>query len=348
MNGFARIQIDATQDRHNVWWAVIKRNVSSFLDLEKLKDPAYELRVEARVRLSMAPRRLNFMVNTQRTTDFHEQLREFDLPDAEGWHTISMTTRNLDAITGDSLFVQLAATDWGLGKYHVDLDYYRADIVNTSTAGPDKGEPLAYHPPVPEIKTFSHHLEVTHDALINTDYPEVSFRDWSISTEQSKARVLTVSANQWAILRWDLDGFKGAKADGAGLLELTTHSVSQGGNYIAAYGNDLGIEFGKIRVFEILGGDPAWDQRTVTLQSLTQGRDGIEVINSQTTFDTELQGTAGGKTFITLSRPVLQRLLDGKTRGLVIRPLGAIGASLYDSEDASEGTAPKLHFNLKQ
>ena len=36
---YVRILVDATQDKHNVWWAIIKRDVSPFLDLEKLKDP---------------------------------------------------------------------------------------------------------------------------------------------------------------------------------------------------------------------------------------------------------------------------------------------------------------------
>lgn len=346
-DGVARMRVDATQDKQNVWWAIIKRDVSDSLDLDKLKDPSHELRVEARIRLSVAPRRVNFMINTQRTTDFHEQLREFDIPDTD-WHTISMTTTDLDAVSGDSLFVQLGATDWGHDSYHVDLDYYRADIVDVSTAGPDKGEPLVYHPPLPELGAFSHHLEVAHDAVIHADFPDVNFHDWRIGAQPAEARVLTVNANQSAVLRWDFEGYKNAKADGAGLLELTTHSVAKGGNYIGAYGEDLGIEFGKVRIFEIMGGDPDWDQRTVTYQTFAQGSGRTETINGQTTFDTELTVTAGGKTFITLSRPVMQRLLDGQTRGLIIRPLGAIAASIYDSDDASEGNAPTLHFNTKR
>src|SRR5690606_30249359 len=144
MDGVARISVDATNDQHNVWWAIIKRDVAPFLDLEQLKDPRYELRVEAKVRVSDAPRRINFMINTQRTTDFHEHLREYDIANTTSWHTISMTTKALDAVPGDSLFVQLGVTDWGLDKYHVDLEYYRADIVDTTVADPDVGEPLVY------------------------------------------------------------------------------------------------------------------------------------------------------------------------------------------------------------
>ena len=53
-DGFARLSVDGTKDRYNVWWAIIKRDVSSFLDVKKLQDPAYALRVEAKVRVSHA------------------------------------------------------------------------------------------------------------------------------------------------------------------------------------------------------------------------------------------------------------------------------------------------------
>ena len=105
--------------------------------MEKLKRPDYELRVEARVRPSHSPRRVNFMINTQRTTDFHEHLREYDLAQKSDWQVISMTTRNFDAGPGDEINVQLGVTDWGPGKYYVDLDYYRAEVVKVADAKPD-------------------------------------------------------------------------------------------------------------------------------------------------------------------------------------------------------------------
>lgn len=344
MDGVARISVDATNDQHNVWWAIIKRDVAPFLDLDKLKDPRYELRVEAKVRVSDAPRRINFMINTQRTTDFHEHLREYDIANTTSWHTISMTTKALDAVPGDSLFVQLGVTDWGLDKYHVDLEYYRADIVDTTVADPDVGEPLVYHPPVPSLDTFSQHVDVAHDSMINNDFPDVNFNDWSAASHGSDARLLSVGASQFPILRWDFAPYEGQAADGPGILELTTFSVSKGGNYVDVFGEDLGIEFGKARVIEILAGDPRWNQESVTYTSLTEGRDLSDVINGQMIFDTELSSDRGGKTFVTLSRPVMQRLLDGTTKGLIFCPLGAIDASLYASE-TSEG--PVLHFNVK-
>lgn len=343
-DGFARMQIDGTKDQHNVWWTLIKRDVTSFLDLEKLKDPAYELRVEARVRASHAPRRVNFMINTQRTTDYHEHLREFDLPDTSGWHTISMTTKNLDVVPGDSVFVQLCVTDWGLGQYHLDIDSYRADVVRRDAAAPDLGEPLVYHPPVRDPATFAHHLAVAHDSLIHSDFPDVNFNNWHVEESGGTARILSVAANQSAILRWDLSALPERKADGAGVLELTTCSVPQGGDYIKAFGEELGMEFGKIRVIEILGGDPAWDQQAVTYHNLLRGENPAEVFNSQMISDIEVSARPGSKSYVTLPRPVMQRLLDGRTKGLVLRPLGALTASIYASEDPS-GRGPKLHFS---
>lgn len=344
MNGFARILVDGTPDRHNVWWTFIKRDVASVLDLEKLKDPAYELRVEARVRASHAPRRVNFMINTQRTTDFHEHLREYDLPDTSNWHTISMTTTNFDAGPGDSVFVQLCVTDWGPDKYHLDVDYYRAEVVRRDTVGPDKGEPLVYHPPIKDPQSFLHHIGVAHDSVISAEFPDVNFNEWQVEEPNGSAQILTVAGDQSVILKWGFDNFRGANAEGAGVLELTTYSVSKGGNYVKTYGEDLGVEFGKIRVIEILDGNPDWDQQTVTYNSLLQGKSPTDSFNTQMISDIEVSPKPGSKSYVTISRPVMQRLLEGRTKGLIIRPLGAIAASIYASEYAGDH-GPKLHFS---
>ena len=267
MDGFLRMQIDATKDQHTIWWTVIKRDVAQSLDMEKLKSPDYELRVEARVRPSHSPRRVNFMINTQRTTDYHEHLREYDLGQNADWQVISMTTQNLDAVPGDQLNVQLGVTDWGPGEYYLDIDYYRAQIVKVKGAKPDMGEPLIYHPPVPPLDTFKQHISIEHDAVINAAFPAVNFNNW----QSDGARVLTVSAGQFPILRWDMKSFRGRKADGAGVLELTTQSVQKGGNYVDALGEDFGIEFDKVRIIEIFGGDADWQQASVTYAKFYAG-----------------------------------------------------------------------------
>lgn len=340
MDGFARMQVDATKDHHNIYWTIIKRDVAPSLDMEKLKSPDYELRVEARVRASHAPRRVNFMINTQRTTDYHEHLREYDLDQTTDWQVISMTTRNLDAVPGDQVNVQLGVTDWGPGQYHLDVDYYRAEVVPVKNAKADLGEPLVYHPPILALESFKQHLKVNQDASINSAFPLVNFNNWT----SDNARVFTVSAGQYPLLRWDLQSFRGQKAKGSGVLELTTQSLQKGGNYVAALGEDFGIEFDKVRVFEILGGETSWQQHNVTFQSFTQGKDLQVAINGQMIFDTEV-APAQGKTLVTIPRPVLQRLLDGTTRGLLLQPLGAIKVSFYDSEHGDGSQAPKLHFS---
>lgn len=342
MDGFARMQVDATKDQHNIYWTIIKRDIAQSLDMEKLKRPDYELRVEARVRPSHSPRRVNFMINTQRTTDFHEHLREYDLGQKSDWQVISMTTRNFDAVPGDQVNVQLSVTDWGPGEYYLDVDYYRAEVVKVKNAKPDVGEPLIYHPPIPSLDTFKQHAKVKHDAVINSAFPAVNFNNW----QSDGARTLTVSAGQYPLLRWDLQNYRGKKADGAGVLSLTTQSLQKGGNYVAALGEDFGIEFDKVRVFEILGGDADWQQNSVTFANFTQGKDLQTTINEQMIFDTDV-AQAGEKTLVTIPRPVLQRILDGTTRGLLLQPLGALEVSFYDSEHGDGTQAPTLHFNTR-
>ncbi len=343
-SGYASLKIDATRDPYGVWWALIKRDIAGSIDVAKLAAPATELRVEARVRSSHAPRRVNFMVNTQRTTDFHEHLREYDLPDTN-WHTISMTTHNFDARPGDNVYVQFCATDFGPERYEIEIDYYRADVVRPSEAGADLGEPLVYHPPVPALATLAQHLPVAHDSQIHSDFPDVNFNDWHAATAAGPARLLTIDPHQSPILRWDFSHLANRSAAGAGVLELTTFSVPQGGNYSANFGEDLGVEFGRLHVFEILGGDPAWQQETVTYNSLLRGGDPKQVFNTQMVQDVDIAPAPGGKTYVVLPRPVLQRLLDGTTKGLVLRPLGAINASFFASEDSTPGVAPALHFS---
>jgi len=346
MDGFARIIIDGTKDRDNVYWTLIKRDVTAFLDLNKLKDSSYQLRVEAKVRVHNAPRRVNFMVNTNRTTNFHIDLMEFDIPDTTDWHVISMTTKKFDACPGDTVYVQLCATDYGIGKYYVDLDYYKADIVNVNSVGPDKGVLVPYHPAIPAVNTFSNHINVTQDCLINSNFPDVNFNNWHVEEQNGDVHVLTINANQWAILRWDFTKYKNLEVDGAGLLELTTQSVPRGGDFIKAYGQDFGEEFNKLRVIEILGGDPDWDQNDVTYNNFMIGNNYSNVFNEQMIYDAKLNDKSGSKNFITISKPVLQRLIDGKTKGLLIRPLGALDASFYASENQF-GNGPKLHFNIE-
>ncbi len=163
--GLGRVRVDATRDTSNIWWALIKRNVAPYLDLSRL-GRGRELRATVRVRASAAPRRVNLHFNTQRTTDFHTHLMEFDLPDTL-WHTLSMTTHGFEAYPGDTVHAQLALMDWGIGRWGVDIDWYRVDVVDPDSVGPDLGEPIPYRPPVPDPASFAEHLAAAETATID-------------------------------------------------------------------------------------------------------------------------------------------------------------------------------------
>jgi hypothetical protein len=56
----------------------------------------------------------------------------------------------------------------------------------------------------------------------------------------------------------------------------------------------------------------------------------------------------GAKTYLTISKTVLQRIIDGKAHGIVIKALGAINASFYSMEDEAGKYSARLHFNLEK
>jgi hypothetical protein len=334
--GFASILVDATGDRRNVWWALIKRRVSDRIDLERLARPGWELRVEARIRTSCAPRRVNLHFNTQRTTDFHSHLMEFDIPVAGVWTTISMTTSGFPVASGDTVFAQLALMDWGRSSYRVDVDSFKVDVVEAARAGADRGASVPYHPPIPDPADFEFSLESSEAAVVDLANPSVNLGQWSALDAGARRRVLTVNGAMWVILRWDLGQFRGRMVSDHGLLELATHSVQRSADEM----KDMGL----VRVVEILGGDPAWRRDTVTLDGLLQGEPPDEVFNPQMIIDWPVDETAGGKTRLTISRPVLQRLVDGRTLGLAVTPLGPIDATFL----ADGRGAPRLLFNIEK
>jgi hypothetical protein len=338
--GYASIFVDGTTDRRGIWWALIERKVSDKVDLTLMQKPGHEFRIEARVRSSHAPRRINLQVLTQRTTDYESQLMEYDIPDTGNWHTFSMTTHEFDAKPGDTIFGHLALMDWGLEKYRLDIDYIKVDLVDAATAEPDKGEAVPYHPPVADPRSFSHKIQVEADSSIDIENTDVSANDWYVQDATGKkVNLLTVDGTHYVILRWDLHKFAGKKIAGHGLLELTAYSVQQKAERIK--------DFGLVRVVEILGGDPVWDQTTVTTDSFCHYQPLNRVLNTQMIIDWPVTGD-GKKTYLTIGHPVLQRLIDGKTLGIAIKPLGAINASFYSMEDENGKNSAQLYFNLEK
>ena len=336
-DGVGLFHVDATRDKLNIWWAIARHRVTG-LDMKKLAKPEYELRVEARIRVSHAPRRVNLHVNHQRTTDFHSHLMEFDIPDTTQWHTISMTTRDFDAQPGDSINAHLAMMDWGLHKYQVAFDYFRVAVVDRRTTPADLGNPLPYHPPVADPASFSQHFDAVHDATIDSEFTDRNFNSWeSKNASEDRLFTIAVSPTQLIIMRWDFRDLRGRKTKGSGLLELTPSVVQRAG----AFDKD----FGMVRLAEILSGDPAWDENSVTHDSFTEGRSLDKVINAQMIIDDSVTWNKDGKMLFTISQPVLQRLINGQTKGLAIKPLGAVSAAFLSKESLM---APRLYFEIEK
>jgi hypothetical protein len=337
-DGYASIIVDATNDTYNIWWAVIQRTVSQDLDLHRLQHPQYELRIEARIRVSHAPRRVNLHLHTQKTTDFHTHLMEFDIPDTVTWHEISMTTKDFETEPGDIVNGQLALMDWGTERYTVDVDYFKVDVVDITHREPDKGEQVSYPPPALTTDMFVYEMSATQVGMIDVQYPDVILKDWYAIDTSEKIPVVTVGGTQWIILRWNLTEFAGMNVDGPALMEMTLYSLQRA---------DTGIrEFGRLRVVEILVGNPEWDGKTVTLTSLRMGEPLERIFNTQMVVDVDVSAVRGSSTRIVIPRPVMQRIVDGKILGLALRPLGPINAAFYSGECAETKSVGILYFNL--
>ena len=137
---------------------------------------------------------------------------EYDIADTTNWHVISMTTHGFDARPGDTVLGHMALMDWGLEKYCVDVDYIKVDIMDAAIAGPDKGDPIPYDPPIADPTSFTQDVKVAQDSMIDLVDTDVNENDWSV---QDKAKgtinVLTVDETHDVVLRWDLSAFAGKK-----------------------------------------------------------------------------------------------------------------------------------------
>jgi len=337
MDGFMRFTVDATNDRQNVWWAIMQTSSTGVLDLVKASDPEYELRMEARVRSSHAPRRHNMQIRTQRTTNNYAQLMEFDISEAGRWHTVSLTTDELDVRPGDTITAHIALMDWGPFVYELDVDYVKVDVVRTSEAEPDLGEQVVYPPPVPMPDEFEHSVPAAETGMADKTWPDVNFSGWVAGDEL----VLTTDNTKIILLRWDLSRFSGLNADGYGMLELTPFS------FYKTTGTDE-IEFDQIRLVEILEGNEEWTRDEVTLDNFLAGEEIETVLNTQMIIDIDIPDVKDEPRRIHIPRPVIQRLLDGRTKGIALYPLGALHASFYPGDSPADPRWPALYFNVAE
>jgi len=340
-DGHGVMDIDATHDRRNIWWATIKHAVSPYIDKNALGDPAKALRVEAKIRLSDAPRRVNLSLNHTHTTNYDTNLAEFDIPDTD-WHVISYTDKTFDARPQDEVFAQLAIMDAGRQRLRIEIAYFKVSVVDAATAPPDLGRPLTYRPALPPLARYRNAVPAAQDAMVDAAYPWVNYRNWSNRTDCKRdtgCEVLSVSGSQIILLRFDLSHFKTKMPKGWGALELTTDHVD--------WAPTDQEEFGYLRMVEIKGGDPDWNRDTVTRDSFFAGRPAREVLNPQLIVDVPPAFARGGRTVLAVSPPVLQRLFSGKTKGLAILAQGAVNASFASSRSPDPKAQPTLYFDVQ-
>lgn len=336
-DGVATLRLNARPDKRNIWYAFIHRDASGPLALEDLNAPGYGVRITARVKPSHGPRRVNLYLKSQSSGD--DFLREFDLPTANQWHEISMTAPGFRHQAGRPLLGQVSFMDWGnTGVYELAVDYLQVDVVPLAQAGPDKGLPLPYRPPLAPASEFRTELPVSADVSVDRQYPGLNFSAW-VADGQPGQLLLPVDGNRLVVFQWDISALKGKRVKGPGQFEFYTHSVYR----LAQNPKD----FGEVRICEILGGNSDWKEEAVTYESLLAGKPEAEVFNEQTIVDVAVTPGRGGKTVVTLSQPVLQRLVDGHTKGLVIKPLGAISALLLDADEEGGKYAARLRLNIE-
>lgn len=334
-NGFGRITVDATEDKLNIWWSLIRLQVPD-LDLRKLTLPQYELRVEAKIKVSHAPRRVNLHFNHSRTTDYHSHLMEYDIGDTSNWHVISMTTQDFEVTTDDNVNVQMALMDWGKEIYTVDVDYVKVDIVNQSLVEVDLGNPQEYRPKVPNLEDFSRKVIVNQCVTLDKQYAENNFSGWN-DPFQPDTKLLSVNQNQLVILKANLEEYRSLLPEGIGVLKMHLHHIEKS--------SDFTKDFGMLRLVEIVGGPQAWDSEKITYQKFTSVHE--PVFNGQMIIDVSLTDLERNEIYFTLSEAVLKRLFTGKTKGLAILPLGAIHASFYANNFGNDAYAPEIYFNIE-
>jgi hypothetical protein len=347
-NGHGVMEVDGRRDRRNIYWGIVKREVTPDIDTAKLLGGGTALRVEARVRISDAPRRIHIQLNTNRTTDYDANLREYDLPDT-GWHVISWTrpllgagtVDDMDVKAGDHVSVTFGMTDMGRAVYRTEFEYVKVDVIPWPAA-PDLGPPLVYRPPLPPIESYGETVPVLQDAVIDAAYPWVNYSAWSNVTDGEGSQggvVLSVSGSQTIILRFDLSKYRGKTPNGWGVLELTTDHVD--------WAPTNQEEFGMLRAVEIKSGDPAWERTSVTADSFFQGKPELEVLNGQMFVDAPPAFHRGERTILRINPAVLKRLISGETKGIAIYPQGAVNASFSSSQAPNPRYRPMLHFNVK-
>jgi hypothetical protein len=331
-DGNGRIEVNASGDTRNIWWALIRHPLTPTLDARELARGDRELQIEARVRTHTVPRRINLHVNHTRTSDFHSHLREYDLDVAGRWQVITMTTTGFDASAADEVFVQLALMDWGTRSYALEIDYIKAQVVDPALANPDRGGPLPYRPAVAPPGSYQRELPVAAAASVDRAWPDTA-GSWTAADGTMDPERLVVGPTALIVLRWDFSRIPARPVSGWGLLELATESVLQS--------ESKAESFAELRLVELLALPPDWTGGPLSYADLLDDRPAEAVINEQPVIDVP-PARPGAPTLLPVSPPVLDRLLSGQSRGLALMSHGGVTASFR----LNGSGAPVLHFNL--
>ncbi|MDT0645667.1 hypothetical protein RM545_03100 [Zunongwangia sp. F260] len=335
-DGFIRFVVDASAEPHNVWWATVSRPVS-FPPKDTEDYSEEKLWIEAKVKPSHATRRINMRLYNQRTRDHHAFLKEFDLEDTLNWHTIRFSPQGLRYLPGDELRCHFALIDWGNREFHLDIKEVKVFFEDAENKPEESENALEYHPQPQKLANLSHQLKVKEDATVDVLFPEESLAGWGQQENGEIKQLISVSHHLIPVLRWDFSNFKDHKVKEWGLLRLKVHSSNQVPSPTH--------EYGRIRIMEIKGGREDWNYETVTFNDLTGNLPLWEVFNEQMVIDMDMPKTGEEFLEIPISPVVLQRLIDGTTKGLAVFPLGSIQTSFYAKAYNGGENAATLNFN---
>jgi len=149
--------------------------------------------------------------------------------------------------------------------------------------------------------------------------------------------VVSLDEENLVLLGWDFSDLDEQYVPEKAILALTTHSARQ-------IRDDNLEELGRIRVVEVIGKDNPWDEKTVTYKSFTEDKPPSDVINPQMIVDHRVSPERGATSYLTICKPVLERLINGQSKGIVIEALGEANVDFFSSESANTEYSPRLHL----
>ena len=96
-------------------------------------------------------------------------------------------------------------------------------------------------------------------------------------------------------------------------------------------------ELSQIRLVEIISDNDDWSSETITFNKfIANSTDGI-IFNPQPIYDLKIPDTKNHKLYFTVSKYVINRIINGKSKGLALEALGPIIVNL--------SKLPIIHLN---